>query len=378
MRAAYSSHNYAATMSGAHPSDLPAIGIIGASGYAGMEATRILAHHPGVELRMVASDRWQDEPVERRLGALGRAGALRYEPLERALHLAGGCAAVLLATPAEASVTLAPQLLARGVRVIDLSGAYRLRDRASFDAAYKIEHKSFALLAEAVYGLPELLPDARRVLGAARLVANPGCYATAAALALAPLVAEGLLAEEPLVIDAASGTSGAGRKASEDFSFSELEGDFRAYRVLRHQHTPEIAQTLAASRAGAGSPVPLTFTPHLLPLRRGILATCYGHLARGRKPAELREALLHKYAGSRFVDVAASPDEVRLANVVGTNRCQVAVACGGEPYDPGRVVVIAAIDNLVKGASGQAVQNLNLCLGLDEAEGLATLRGAFP
>jgi N-acetyl-gamma-glutamyl-phosphate reductase len=358
------------------------IGIVGASGYAGMEATRILAQHRQVEIGLVASDRWQDEPVEKRLGPLGPTGALRYAPLERALDLAAECAAVLLATPAEASLKLAPQLLARGVRVIDLSGAYRLRDLAWFAAAYKIEHTSPDLLREAVYGLPELLPEARRTLAAARLVANPGCYATAAALALAPLLSEGLLADEPLVVDAASGTTGAGRKAAEDFSFSELEGDFRAYRVLRHQHTPEIAQTLAGSLAGSRRGderrISLTFTPHLLPLRRGILATCYGHLAKGRKPSELREALLHKYAGSPFIDVAASPDEVRLANVVGTNRCQLGVACGGEPFDPGRVVVIAAIDNLVKGAAGQAVQNLNLCLGMDESEGLAAMRGAFP
>jgi N-acetyl-gamma-glutamyl-phosphate reductase len=365
-------------MNGTGPGRVHRIGIIGASGYAGMEATRILAHHRQVEVGLVASDRWQDEPVEKRLGPLGPTGALRYAPLERALDLAAECAAVLLATPTEASLKLVPQLLARGVRVVDLSGAYRLRDLSWFAAAYKIEHDSPDLLGEAVYGLPELLPDARRTLSAARLVANPGCYATAAALALAPLLSEGLLADEALVVDAASGTTGAGRKAVEDFSFSELEGDFRAYRVLHHQHTPEIAQTLSGSRPGAARPVPLTFTPHLLPLRRGILATCYGHLARGRKPSELREAFLHKYAGSPFIDVAGSPDEVRLANVVGTNRCQIGVACGGEPFDPGRVVVIAAIDNLVKGAAGQAVQNLNLCLGMDESEGLAALRGSFP
>lgn len=365
-------------MSGANRGGAHQIGIIGASGYSGMEATRILARHPNVELRLLASDRWQDDTVEKRLGALGSAGGLRYAPLERALDLAGGCAAVLLATPAEASLKLAPQLLARGVRVIDLSGAYRLRELSWFTAAYKIEHTSPDLLGEAVYGIPELLPEAGRTLSAARLVANPGCYATAAALALAPLLAEGLLADEPLVVDAASGTTGAGRKAAEEFSFSELEGDFRAYRVLRHQHTPEIVQTLARARPGPPREVRLTFTPHLLPLRRGILATCYGHLAPGRKPAELREALLHKYAKAPFVDVAEAPDEVRLANVVGTNRCQIGVACGGDPYDPGRVVVISALDNLVKGAAGQAVQNLNLCLGLDESEGLAALRGAVP
>jgi N-acetyl-gamma-glutamyl-phosphate reductase len=359
------------------------VGIIGASGYAGIEATRLLAQHPRVELRLLSSDRWQDEPVEKRLGPLDRLDApsgklakLRYASMERAPELARECAVVLLATPAEASLQLAPLLLQHNVRVIDLSGAYRLRDARTFQAAYKLEHPNPELLEEAVYGLPELLPQAAARLRGARLVANPGCYPTAAALALAPLLEAGLLADEPLVVDAASGTTGAGRKASEDFSFSELHDDFRAYRVLRHQHTPEIAQTL--SRAVAGRSVPLTFTPHLLPVRRGILATCYGHLAKGRTAAELQQVLLHKYAGAPFVQLAAHPDEVRLSAVVGTNRCQLAVACGGEPFDPGRVVVVAAIDNLVKGAAGQAVQNLNLCLGFDETCGLGTLRGAFP
>jgi N-acetyl-gamma-glutamyl-phosphate reductase len=353
------------------------LAIIGASGYAGIEATRILAHHPRAELRLLASDRWGGDLVEKRIGNVGAVGKLRYAPLPRAVELVREtrCEAVLLATPAEASLSLGPALLEAGVRlVIDLSGAYRLRDPAAFESTYGLAHTSPSLLAEAVYGLPELLPDAPRALQAARLVANPGCYATAAALALAPLVEAGLLAPEALVVDAASGTTGAGRKASEEYSFSELQDDFRAYRVLRHQHTPEIAQTLAR----LGTAPRLTFTPHLLPVRRGILATCYGRLAPGKTADDLRAAILHKYATSSFVDVAGSPDEVRLSAVVGTNRCQLAVAAGGEPHDPGRVVVISAIDNLVKGAAGQAVQNLNLCMGWDESEGLDRLRGSFP
>jgi N-acetyl-gamma-glutamyl-phosphate reductase len=181
---------------------------------------------------------------------------------------------------------------------------------------------------------------------------------------LAPLIEARLLAPDPLIVDAASGVTGAGRKSAEDFSFAEIEGDFRAYRVLRHQHQPEIAQTLAR---------PLTFTAHLLPVKRGILATCYARLAPGRKAGELHAALLHKYADAPFVEVLEMPDQVTLKGVTGTNRCQVAVAADGEV-----VVAISAIDNLIKGAAGQAVQNLNLIMGWAETAGLDTLRGFHP
>ena len=347
------------------------VGIIGASGYAGIEAARILAFHPDAELRLLASDRWQGDPASERIGLGGPAGSLRYAAQEHALDLARSCAAVLLATPADVSLRLAPLLLQAGVRVVDLSGAFRLRDPAAFRHHYGVEHTHPGLLTEAFYGLPEL----SRAPAGTRLVANPGCYPTAAALALAPLLQAGLLAGEGIVIDAASGTTGAGRKATEDLSFAEVDEDFRAYRVLRHQHTPEIAQTLAGA---AGRGVALTFTPHLLPVRRGILSTAYARLAPGRSPAEVTAALTHKYAGSPFVRVLRAPDDVNLRSVVGTNRCDLAVACDPAGADPGRVVVVSAIDNLVKGAAGQAVQNLNLIMGWPETSGLTTLRGFHP
>lgn len=347
------------------------LGIIGASGYAGIEATRILAFHPRVELRLLASDRWQGDTASRRIGLSGAAGALQYAAQERTLDLAKACDAVLLATPADVSLRLVPPLLQAGVRVIDLSGAFRLRDAAAFRAHYGLEHPDPGLLAEAIYGLPEL----SRTPEGARLVANPGCYPTAAALALVPLLEGGLLAAEAIVVDAASGTTGAGRKATEELSFAEVDGDFRAYKVLKHQHAPEIAQMIARA---AGRDVPVTFTPHLLPVRRGILSTAYARLAKGQDPAALTAALTHKYATSPFVRVLASPDEVSLKAVVGTNRCDIAVACSTGGADPGRVVVISAIDNLVKGAAGQAVQNLNLMMGWPETDGLATLRGFHP
>jgi N-acetyl-gamma-glutamyl-phosphate reductase len=254
---------------------------------------------------------------------------------------------------------LAPILLALGVKVIDLSGAFRLRDAALYPKNYAFEHTEKKLLSEAFYGLPEL----SRAPAGTRLVANPGCYPTAVSLALAPLIEAGLV-EGPFIADAASGVTGAGRKASEDLSFAEVDEDFRAYKVLRHQHQPEIAQTLDR---------PVTFTAHLLPVKRGILATCYARLARGKQAADLRSALLHKYANAPFVEVLGSPDEVALKSVVGTNLCQLAVASDGET-----AVVVSAIDNLVKGAAGQAVQNLNLIMGWPETAGLDALRGFHP
>src|SRR5207248_7468699 len=306
------------------------VGIIGASGYSGLELSRILALHPHVELKLVGSDKWAGESAARRAGLPGAAGKLKYAPQDRSAELARECAAVFLATPAEASLQLAPALLDAAVRVIDLSGAFRLRDVAFYPKFYGFAHPRPDLLAKAFYGLPEL----HRTPKGAALVANPGCYPTAAALALAPLIEAGALDGSPLIVDAASGVTGAGRKAAEDYSFVEIDEDFRAYKVLRHQHQPEIAQTLGR---------PVTFTAHLLPIKRGILSTCYGQLAPGRNAAELGATLLHKYAESPFVEVLESPDQVSLKAVSGTNRCQVAVAADG-----GAVVAISAIDNLVK------------------------------
>jgi len=336
------------------------VGIIGASGYSGLELSRILALHPQVELKLLGSDKWAGDTAARRAGLPGAAGKLRYAPQDKCAELSRECAVAFLATPAEVSLELVPRLLESGVKAIDLSGAFRLRDASLYPKHYGFQHARPDLLSEAFYGLPEL---ARAPRGA-RLVANPGCYPTAAALALAPLIDARLLAPDPLIVDAASGVTGAGRKSAEDFSFAEVDGDFRAYKVLKHQHQPEIAQTLAR---------PLTFTAHLLPVKRGILATCYARLAPGRKAGELQAALLHKYADAPFVEVLEMPDQVTLKGVTGTNRCQVAVAADGEV-----VVAISAIDNLIKGAAGQAVQNLNLIMGWAETAGLDTLRGFHP
>jgi N-acetyl-gamma-glutamyl-phosphate reductase len=342
-----------------------AIGVVGASGYSGIELCRVLAAHPGVDVRFVASDRWEGTTIRAKTSIGGAVGALTYVPNAQALAMAAGCTAVLLATPTEASLELAPALLERGVKVIDLSGAFRLADPGAYPKHYGFEHRAPGLLDVAVYGLPEL--GDRRAIASARLVANPGCYPTAAALGLVPLLRAGLLAEESIVIDAASGVSGAGRQASEAYSFCEVADDVRPYKVLRHQHTPEIAQSLARA---AGKAVRLTFTPHLLPIKRGILSTASARLAPGVRPSALGEALRAAYRDEPLVEVLDTPEEVSIARVVGTPRAAVAVAVSESGFDPGRVVVVSAIDNLLKGAASQAVQNLNLVLGLPERTAL--------
>jgi len=328
------------------------VAIIGASGYTGVELTRLLVAHPEITLAAVSSDRWVGDTVEGRTGA---ASSLRYGALEDTVAAAASCDVVMLATPHEASHSLAPRLLAAGTRVIDLSGAFRLRDAALYPTFYKLEHVRRDLLASAVYGLPEL--GARERIASATLLSNPGCYATAIQPALAPLVPPGI-ARRP-VIDAMSGVTGAGRKASEEFSFAEIAGDLRAYRALKHQHRPEIEQQLG---------VEVSFVPHLLPVQRGILATC--HVTTGADPARA----FARYRDEPFITLAKDADDVALHHVVGTNRCRI----GWSVSDRGELVVTSAIDNLVKGAAGQAVQNLNLMLGLPEQAGLVGLRSFHP
>jgi N-acetyl-gamma-glutamyl-phosphate reductase len=347
------------------------VAVIGASGYSGVELTHLLAIHPRAELALLTSDRWHGSNVRQRTGIGGAIGQMQYAPQDQSIELSKGCHVAFLATPAEVSLDLAPKLMAAGVeRVIDLSGAFRLRDVAQYNAYYGFNHGRPDLLSRAVYGLPELF---RSEIPGAKLIANPGCYATVAALALAPLLKARLIDESYLIIDAASGTTGAGRKATEDMSFTEVNEDFRAYKVHRHQHTPEITQTLA--RAGNTTPS-LTFTPHLLPTKRGILVTAYARLKAGVDPKAPLNALVDAYADTAFVDVISSPDAVTLKSVVGTNRCVIAAAPPPSPELP--LVVVAAIDNLVKGAAGQAIQNWNLASGWAEDTGLSQLRSFAP
>jgi N-acetyl-gamma-glutamyl-phosphate reductase len=332
--------------------------VVGASGYSGVELTRALARHPRLRTVALLSDRWAGEAAGDRLPLSGPAAALRYRALAEAPELSADVA--FLATPAEVSLDLAPKLLARGVRVVDLSGAFRLEDASAYPRWYGFEHRAPDLLAEARYGLPEL---ARAKLAGAKLVTNPGCYATATAMALAPLLRSGLASADGIAVNAMSGVSGAGRKASEEYSFCEVDEDLRAYRLGRHQHVPEIEQTVARFAGRCG---PISFTPHLVPVRRGILATCTLRLVPGAGASELVRAYEQAYAGEPFVRVLAA-ERVAVKDVVRTNRVHVGVAVDARA---GVAVAVAAIDNLVKGAAGQAVQALNAVMGWDETLGL--------
>lgn len=339
------------------------VAIVGASGYSGLELTRILARHPSARVAALFSDRWSAERAGDRLPLQGELERLAYRPL--AEGQGADAEWVFLATPAEVSADLAPKLLAKGCRVVDLSGAFRLLDTAAYPPWYGFDHPAPHLLADARYGLPEL---ARDRLPGAKLVTNPGCYATAIALAIAPLVRSGLVASDGICVTGMSGVSGAGRKASEDYSFAETSEDVRAYRLGKHQHVPEIEQTVARYAGACG---PISFTPVLVPIRRGILATVTLRLAGKPKSSDLHDAIAKAYAGEPFVRLLPA-DKVMVKDVVHTNRCHVGVAIDGRA---GVAVVSSAIDNLVKGAAGQAVQAMNAALGLPEATGLDLLGG---
>ena len=337
--------------------------VVGASGYSGLELTRILARHPRLRLASLFSDRWSGEPAGDRLPLEGDAAGLRYRPLAEARQLDAEVA--FLATPAEVSADLVPALHSRGVRVVDLSGAFRLLDPAAYPSWYGFEHGAAALLEEARYGLPEL---AREALRGATLIANPGCYATSIALALAPLLAARVASAEGIAVTALSGVSGAGRKATEDYAFCEVDEDLRAYRLGGHQHVPEIEQAVTRSAGACG---PISFAPVLVPLRRGILASCTLRLVQGAGPADVARALEKAYAGEPFVRVLP-PEKVMVKDVIRTNRCHLGAAVDARA---GAVVVVSAIDNLVKGAAGQAVQALSCAMGWPETTGLDLLGG---
>jgi N-acetyl-gamma-glutamyl-phosphate reductase len=346
-----------------------AVGIVGVSGYSGMELARIVAGHPNLALTLAVSDKWAGTALGSHLSLPAAAGALQVLPQKVASAAAfAGLDIVFLCTPAEASMVLAPVALEAGARVVDLSGAFRLSAN-EYPHWYGFAHARPDLLPIACYSMPEA--GASRDIRESRLVSNPGCYATASTLAVLALLRAEIIAPEGIIVDAASGTTGAGRKTSEDFSFSEVDGDFRAYRVLRHQHTPEIERALGLA---GQPPLKVTFTPHLLPTRRGILATAYGRLTPGKTGADAAAAIDAFVAGKPFLR-AARPDAVRLHPIVGTNR--VVLGADADP-ERGVAVAFAALDNLVKGAAGQAVQNANLMLGLEETTGLLGLAGSAP
>lgn len=332
--------------------------VVGASGYSGGVLARLLAFHPHLRLHAATSDARAGKNVGRELGI---ASDVVFVKNAEAARAAEECDVVFLATPAEVSAELGPALHATKKTVIDLSGAFRLASADDVRAHYKFSHPHPARLGATHYGLPELFGAPER--GA--LVANPGCYPTPTLLGLAPLVAAGLVEPHGIVVDAKSGTTGAGRQSKEEHSFAEVAENLRPYKLLSHQHEPEIAQKLGAY---AGKTIEgLVFTPHLLPVRRGLMSTCYARPLPGVDGKALEACLRDTYAGAPFVEIVA-PEEVTLASVTGTNACRLGVVAR-----PGVAIVVGAIDNLVKGAAGQALQNANLALGFPEGCGLVGL-----
>lgn len=338
------------------------VAIVGASGYTGVELLRLLAAHPQVEITCVTARQNAGEEVSALFPSLLQRLDLVCAELDVA-QVAAAAEVVFTALPHQSAMAVIPDLLRAGLKVVDLSADYRLRDAAVYEQWYQA-HTSPELLAEAVYGLPEIY---REKVRGARLVANPGCYPTSVALALAPLITGGLIDLETLVIDSKSGTSGAGRSAKVGSLFCEVNEGFQAYGVGSHRHTPEIEQTLSAL---AGHEVVINFTPHLLPVNRGILSTCYAKLQGGHSSADLVKIYQDFYRHEPFVRVHPEGRLPNVAYVRGSNFCDLGVVS-----DPrtGRAIVVSAIDNLVKGAAGQAVQNMNLLLGFAEETGLQAL-----
>lgn len=336
------------------------IGIVGGTGYTGVELLRILCQHPNAELVAVTSRQEAGIPVSGIFPSLrGRVDLAFSDPAKSPLN---GCDVVFFATPNAVAMSQAADLVDAGVRVIDLSADFRLQDVAEWEQWYKARHVSPQLVAEAVYGLPEANRDQIRK---ARIVANPGCYPTAVQLGLLPLVEAGVVDVDHLIADAKSGVSGAGRKAEVHTLFSEASDNFSAYGMKGHRHWPEIRQGLARA---AKRPVGLIFTPHLTPMIRGIYATLY---ARITKETDFQSLFEERYRGEPFVDVMPSGSQPDTRSVRAANLCRIAVHRPDEKPKAGdTVVVLSVIDNLVKGAAGQAVQNMNVMFGLPEAAGL--------
>ncbi len=340
------------------------VGVVGASGYTGAELLRLLAGHSGLETAIATSREFAGQDIATVYPNLGAYSGRPYD----ALHpdKLGELDLVFLALPHGASMELGARLTVGGTRVVDLSADFRLDDAEAYPEWFGVPHTAPEWLGKWAYGLPELHRDE---IKGHQAVANPGCYPTAALLALAPLVRASLIDPDSIVISAASGVSGAGRGLNPGVHFSHVDTNFKAYTVTGHKHTPEIEQELSRL---AGSDVRVTFVPHLVPMPRGLLATCTASLAAGAGADAIGDAMSAAYTAEPFVRVTAAPPETKYT--LGSNAAHVWATA-----DPrtGRAIAIAAIDNLGKGAAGQAIQNANLMLGLPETLGLP-IEGVYP
>ncbi|MCU7929411.1 MAG: N-acetyl-gamma-glutamyl-phosphate reductase [Candidatus Thiodiazotropha sp. (ex Codakia rugifera)] len=333
------------------------VGIVGGTGYTGVELLRLLVTHPECELIAITSRSESGKSVAELFPNLRGYSELRFVEPDPALLR--GCDLVFFATPNGVAMTQVPELLEAGVRVIDLAADFRITDQGLWEHWYGMQHACPELLMEAVYGLPEMN---RQAVKQARLVANPGCYPTSVALGFLPLIENGLVATDYLIADTKSGVSGAGRKASVATLMGEMGESFKAYAIPGHRHQPEISQTL--SRACDGE-IGLTFVPHLVPMIRGIEATLYARL--NDKTVDLQRLFEDRYKDEPFVDILPQGSHPETRSVRGANYCRIAIH---KPLKGDVVVVSSVIDNLVKGAAGQAVQNMNLMFGLAEDCGL--------
>lgn len=333
------------------------VGIVGGTGYTGVELLRLLASHPQVELQMITSRSEEGTAVADMYPNLRGHVDLKFtvpdtEQLKQ-------CDVVFFATPNGVAMTQVPELLDAGVKVIDLAADFRIRDIDVWQQWYGMEHACPDLVTDAVYGLPEINRDAIRV---AKLVANPGCYPTAVTLGFLPLLEEGLVKLDGLIADCKSGASGAGRGANVATLLCEVDSSFKAYAVSGHRHLPEISEKLGIV---ASESLGLTFVPHLLPMIRGIHATLYANLK--DSTVDLQALYEQRYADEPFVDVLPAGSHPETRSVRGGNVCRIALH---RPQGGDTLVVLSVIDNLVKGAAGQAVQNMNIMFGMDETSGL--------
>jgi N-acetyl-gamma-glutamyl-phosphate reductase len=338
------------------------VGIVGASGYTGVELARLLSGCPDVKLTVATSRQYKGKSLSEVYPNLTGIADIICEELE-AGELVERADLFFTAVPHQTAMAIVPDLLEAGKKVVDLSADFRLHDASVYEKWYQV-HTAQDYLGEAVYGLPELH---RKQIAGSQLVANPGCYPTSVILGLAPLLQKGLLDPETIIVDSKSGTSGAGRAAQTGSLFCEVADGFKAYKVGAHRHTPEIEQEISLL---CKQPVTITFTPHLLPISRGILSTMYAKPTAVMSDSQLNEIYAEYYNDETFVRVCKTGSFPATQFVRGSNFCDI-----GLKFDErtGRVIVLAAIDNLVKGAAGQAIQNMNLMCDLPETRGLLSV-----
>ena len=337
------------------------VGIIGGTGYTGVELLRLLCGHPDVALNVITSRGQAGNPVADFFPSLRGHCDLDFQSPEKGIF--SRCDVVFSAAPNGVAMTYASDLITAGIKLIDLSADFRIKDTALWEKWYQMEHSCPELLAEAVYGLPEMNRESIR---SANLVANPGCYPTATTLGLLPLLNADVIAHDPIIVDAKSGVTGAGRAAAVDYLYSEVADSFKAYAVAGHRHHPEIRQSLR--QISGAEDIGLTFVPHLTPMLRGIHSTIYVQLT--DRSADLQAIFESQYAGEPFVDVMPAGSHPDTRSVRSSNMCRIAA----HKLEEGNTAIILVVeDNLVKGAAGQAVQNMNLMYGLTETLGLSAV-----